>query len=178
MAEPDASLARHRFRRIAGAGMAFQGGTAAVDSATVVASLVHLLTGSALAVGYASAVLRLGWVLTQLPVGWLAERSPRRMPFYVFGAFGRAAAAAAIAVLLWWGSDWPQFDWPPVPLALGFLALWTVARRRFIRWPRFPGRTTRSQPFSGGCGARKRRGGICSWSDRSNGTTLEKYVMN
>lgn len=126
MAEPDARLARHRFRRIAGAGMAFQGGTAAVDSATVVASLVHLLTGSALAVGYASAVLRLGWVLTQLPVGWLAERSPRRMPFYVFGAFGRAAAAAAIAVLLWWGSDWPQFDWPPVPLALGFLALWTV----------------------------------------------------
>jgi len=122
----DESLTRRRFWRIAGAGAAFQGGSAAVDSATVVASLVHMLTGSALAVGYASAVLRLGWVLTQLPVGWLAERAPRRMPFYVFGAYGRAAAAAAIAVLLWWNADWPQFDWPPVPLALGFLALWTV----------------------------------------------------
>ena len=117
---------RRRLWRIAGAGAAFQGGSAAVDSATVVASLVHMLTGSALAVGYASAVLRLGWVLTQLPVGWLAERAPRRMPFYVFGAYGRATAAAAIAVLLWWNADWPQFEWPPVPLALGFLALWTL----------------------------------------------------
>lgn len=123
---PDDRLVRRRFWRIAGAGAAFQGGSAAVDSATVVASLVHLLTGSALAVGYASAVLRLGWVLTQLPVGWLAERAPRRMPFYVFGAYGRATAAAAIAALLWWNADWPQFDWPPVPLALGFLALWTI----------------------------------------------------
>jgi len=122
----DESLTRRRFWRIAGAGAAFQGGSTAVDSATVVASLVYMLTSSAFAVGYASAVLRLGWVLTQLPVGWLAERAPRRMPFYVFGAYGRAAAAAAIAVLLWWNADWPQFDWPPVPLALGFLALWTV----------------------------------------------------
>lgn len=119
-------LARRRFRRIAGAGAAFQGGSAAVDSATVVASLVHLLTGSAFAVGFASAVLRLGWVLTQLPVGWLAEPAPRRMPFYVVGAYGRAAAAAAIALLLWWNADWPLLDWPPLPLALGFLALWSL----------------------------------------------------
>ena len=117
---------RRRFWRIAGAGAAFQGGSAAVDSATVVASLVHMLTGSALAVGYAGAVLRLGWVLTQLPVGWLAERAPRRMPFYVFGAYGRAAAAAAIALLLWRNADWPLVNWPPVPLALGFLGLWTL----------------------------------------------------
>lgn len=125
-AERDAVLLRRRFRRIAGAGAAFQGGSAAVDSATVVASLVHMLTGSALAVGYASAVLRLGWLLSQLPVGYLAQRARRRMPFYAFGAYGRAAAAAAIAALLWWGSDWPQFDWPPVPLVTGFLALWTL----------------------------------------------------
>ncbi|WP_291730453.1 MFS transporter [Leisingera sp. F5] len=112
---------QRRFWRIAGAGAAFQGGSAAVDSATVVASLTHMLTGSALAVGYASAVLRLGWLLPQLPVGYLAERTERRMPFYAFGAFGRAAAAGAIAVLLWQGADWPQ-----IPLAAGFLALWTV----------------------------------------------------
>lgn len=127
MAQAERSLARRRFWRIAGAGAAFQGGAAAVDSATVVASLVLVLTGgSALAVGYASAVLRLGWVLTQLPVGYLAQKASRRMPFYVFGAYGRAAAAAAIAALLWWGADWPQFDWPPVPLVVGFLTLWTL----------------------------------------------------
>lgn len=119
-AERDMNV-RRRFWRIAGAGAAFQGGSAAVDSATVVASLVHTLAGSALAVGYASAVLRLGWVLTQLPVGYLADRATRRMPFYVVGAYGRALAAALIAGLLWWGEDWPQ-----VTLAGGFLALWTV----------------------------------------------------
>ncbi|UWQ43969.1 MFS transporter (plasmid) [Leisingera aquaemixtae] len=124
--EAQEAAGRRRFWRIAGAGAAFQGGSAAVDSATVVASLTHMLTGSALAVGYASAVLRLGWLLPQLPVGYLAERARRRMPFYVFGAFGRAAAAGAIALLLWRGADWPQVDWPPEPLAAGFLALWTV----------------------------------------------------
>ena len=117
---------RRRFWRIAGAGAAFQGGAAAVDSATVVASLVFQLTGSAFAVGFASAVLRLGWLLPQLVVGYLAERVDQRMPFYVFGAYGRAACLALIALLLWWGWDWPQLDWPPIPLAAGFLALWTV----------------------------------------------------
>lgn len=115
-----------RFWRIAGAGAAFQAGAAAVDSATVVASLVFQLTASAFAVGAASAVLRLGWLLPQLVVGYLADRADRRMPFYVFGAYGRAICAALIAILLWWGSDWPQFDWPPVPLVVGFAVLWTL----------------------------------------------------
>lgn len=115
-----------RFWRIAGAGAVFQGGSAAVDSATVVASLVHMLTGSALAVGYASTVLRLGWLLPQFAVGYLAERTDRRMPFYALGAYGRAITVAMIGILLWWGADWPQVDWPPDPLALGMLGLWTV----------------------------------------------------
>lgn len=84
---------RGRFWRIAGAGAAFQAGAAAIDLATVVASLVHQLTGSAFAVGFASAVLRLGWLLPQILVGFLAERAERRMPFYVFGAYGRALVA-------------------------------------------------------------------------------------
>ncbi len=77
---------RARFWRIAGAGAAFQAGVAAIDSATIVASLVFQLTGSAFAVGFASAVLRLGWLLPHLVVGFFAERAERRMPFYVFGA--------------------------------------------------------------------------------------------
>ena len=62
------------FWKIAGAGAAFQAGSAAVDSATIVASLVHHLTGSVYVVGAASAVLRLGWLLPQLVVGFLAQR--------------------------------------------------------------------------------------------------------
>lgn len=112
---------RGRFWRIAGAGAAFQAGAAAIDSATIVASLVFQLTGSAFAVGFASAALRLGWLLPQLVVGYLAERAERRMPFYVFGAYGRALMAGLIALLLWFGGGLP-----PAVLGASFLALWTV----------------------------------------------------
>lgn len=88
------------FWKIAGAGAAFQAGSSAVDSATIVASLVNHLTGSVYAVGAASVILRLGWLLPQLVVGFLAQRSERRMPFYVVGAFGRAGLLALIALLL------------------------------------------------------------------------------
>lgn len=43
---------RGRLWRIVGASAAFQAGAAAIDSATVVASLVFQLTGSAFAVGF------------------------------------------------------------------------------------------------------------------------------
>ena len=89
-----ATTYRRRFWRIAGAGAAFQGGSAAVDSATVVASLVHTLTGSALAVGYASAILRLGWLLPQLVVGYLAGRAERRMPYNTRDASEKAPRCA------------------------------------------------------------------------------------
>ncbi|MEP2683364.1 MAG: MFS transporter [Sulfitobacter sp.] len=112
---------RGRFWRIAGAGAAFQAGASAIDSATIVASLVFQLTGSAFAVGFASAVLRLGWLLPQLVVGFLAERAERRMPFYVFGAYGRALMAGLIALLLWFGGGLS-----PALLGVAFLALWTV----------------------------------------------------
>ncbi|MCE0507330.1 MFS transporter [Roseivivax sp. GX 12232] len=112
---------RGRFWRIAGAGAAFQAGAAAIDSATVVASLVLQLTGSAFAVGFASAILRLGWLLPQLVVGFLAEKAERRMPFYVFGAYGRALLAGLIALLLWFGDDLS-----PTVLRAAFLALWTI----------------------------------------------------
>ena len=109
------------FWKIAGAGASFQAGASAVDSATVVASLVNHLTGSVYAVGAASAVLRLGWLLPQLLVGFLAQRSARRMPYYVAGAFGRATCLALIAALLalagGGGGVW---------IAIGFLFLWTL----------------------------------------------------
>jgi MFS family permease len=109
------------FWKIAGAGAAFQAGSSAVDSATIVASLAYHLTGNVYAVGAASAVLRLGWLLPQIVVGFLAQRARRRMPFYKVGAFGRAACLALIAVLLALSGD-PPGTWT----AVGFLLLWTV----------------------------------------------------
>jgi len=52
------SEATGRFWRIATAGVFFQGGAAAIDTGTIVASLVHGLTGSAIAVGAAAAIAR------------------------------------------------------------------------------------------------------------------------
>ncbi|MBI4182994.1 MAG: MFS transporter [Proteobacteria bacterium] len=89
-----------RFRRIAAAGILFQGGAAATDTATVISALVHGLSGSAFAVGAAAAIARYGWLFPQLVVGYLAERATRRMPFYMVGAFGRVACLAAVCAVL------------------------------------------------------------------------------
>jgi hypothetical protein len=91
---------KSRFWRISAAGIFFQGGAAAVDSSTIIAALVHGLTGSAFAVGAAAAILRYGWLSPQLFVAYFAQRRQRRMPFYVVGAFGRAACLAGVAGLL------------------------------------------------------------------------------
>ena len=106
------------FWKIAGAGAAFQAGAAAVDSATIVANLVDRLTGNVFAVGAASAVLRLGWLLPQVVVGFLAQRARKSMPFYMVGAFGRAICLALIAGLLTFAVDVPD-AWTTG----GFLAL-------------------------------------------------------
>lgn len=121
MSEDTNPVTRPAFRKIAAAGASFQAGSSAVDSATVVASLVNHLTGSVYAVGAASAVLRLGWLSTQLVVGFLAQRSPRRMPYYVVGAFGRAGCLAMIAFLLAMAGN-SNSAW----VAAGFLILWTL----------------------------------------------------
>jgi len=89
-----------RFRRIAAAGVFFQGGAAAVDSSTIIAALVYGLTSSPLAVGAATAILRFGWLFPQLFVAYLARYRRRRLPFYMVGAFGRTACLAAVAVVL------------------------------------------------------------------------------
>ncbi len=121
MADRQAARTGPAFWKIAGAGAAFQAGSAAVDSTTIVAGLVLHLTGSVFAVGAASAVLRLGWLLPQLVVGFLAQRARRRMPYYMIGAFGRAGCLAVIAVLFLFANE-PAGAW----LGAGFLACWTV----------------------------------------------------
>lgn len=75
-------MSRRRFWHVAGAGTAFQAGSAAVDSATVMSALVYQLTGNPVAVGAVSTILRLGWLLPQLFVGYLAGRSAGLSSFW------------------------------------------------------------------------------------------------
>jgi MFS family permease len=110
-----------RFRRIATAGVFFQGGAAAVDTGTIVASLVHQLTASPLAVGAAAAIARYGWLFPQLFVAYAAQRRARRLPYYMIGAFGRVACLVAIVALL--------IAMPRAALTAtvaGFFLLWTL----------------------------------------------------
>ncbi len=89
-----------QFWCISVAGIFFQGGAAAVDSSTIIAALVHGLTGSAFAIGAAAAILHYGWLFPQLFVAYFAQRRRRRMPIYILGAFGRATCLTALAGLL------------------------------------------------------------------------------
>ncbi len=79
MEDPDV---RRRSCRISAAGIFFQGGATAVDSSTIIAALVHGLTGSTFAVAAASAILRYGWLSPRLFVAYFAQRSTRRLPYY------------------------------------------------------------------------------------------------
>ncbi|MCH7936894.1 MAG: MFS transporter [Proteobacteria bacterium] len=110
-----------RFRRLSVAGIFFQGGASAVDSSTIIATLVHGLTANTYAVGAASAILRYGWLFPQIFVAYLAQRRQRRMPFYIVGAFGRAACLVAIAGIL------SLAGWlPDGGVVVLFFVLWTA----------------------------------------------------
>lgn len=114
---------RRRFWHVAGAGAAFQAGSSAVDSATVMSALVFQLTGSPVAVGAVSTILRLGWLLPQLIVGFLAGKGGSAMPFYAVGAFGRTGAIVLLAAILWIGQ---ATGWTPASLGVATLVLWAL----------------------------------------------------
>jgi len=116
-----AAEARRRFWRISTAGIFFQGGAASVDTSTIIAALVHGLTGSTFAVGAAAGIARYGWLFPQLFIGYLAQKRDRRLPFYMIGAFGRAACLAGVAGLLGFAGDQPSSS-----IAVIFFLLWTV----------------------------------------------------
>lgn len=112
---------RRRFTHVAAAGITFQAGSTAVDSATIMAALVFQLTGSTVLVGAVTAILRFGWLFPQLIVGFLAQRSGSSMQYYVIGAFGRALCMALLALVLFIGADWSHFT-----LSIFVMVLWTA----------------------------------------------------
>ncbi len=97
-----------RFKSVAIAGITFQAGSAAVDSATIISALVYQLSGSSVLVGAVTAILRFGWLFPQLIVGFLAQKSGSSMRYYVIGAFGRACMMALLALLLLTGAGLPR----------------------------------------------------------------------
>ncbi|MCJ8322425.1 MAG: MFS transporter [Rhizobiales bacterium] len=112
---------KKRFTSVAAAGITFQAGSTAVDSATIMSALVFQLTGSSIWVGAVTAILRFGWLFPQLFVGFLAQRSGSSMGYYAIGAFGRAICMLLLAVVLFVGADWSRLT-----LAVLVMALWTA----------------------------------------------------
>ena len=112
---------RRRFAGLAVAGITFQGGSAAVDSTTIMSALIFQLTASPVAVGAVPAILRFGWLVPQLAVGFLVQTGQSSMRYFVIGAFGRATCMAALAVALAVGAEWPPFA-----LGLAVIGLWTA----------------------------------------------------
>jgi len=116
-----------RFASVAAAGISFQAGSTAIDSATIMSALVFQLTGNPVIVGAVTAILRFGWLFPQLIIGFLAQRSGSSMQYYVIGAFGRAAVIAVLALTLFAGANWPAGQ-----LALAVMLLWTAYGRRSL----------------------------------------------
>lgn len=112
---------KSRFTSVAAAGITFQAGSAAIDSATIMSSLVYQLTGNPIAVGAVTAILRFGWLFPQLIIGFLAQRGGSSMRYYVVGAFGRASCMALLAFLLSFGSGISTLT-----LSILVLIIWTA----------------------------------------------------
>jgi len=112
---------RRRFVSVAAAGVTFQGGSAAIDSVTIVSALVFQLTGSSVLVGAVTAILRVGWLFPQLFVGFLAQRRASSRRFYMIGAFGRAFCIGVLTAVLFYGADW-HAPW----LGVAVMALWAA----------------------------------------------------
>ncbi len=116
---------RWNFAWAALSGALFELGTAFVGTTTVAAAFVVRVTSSAVAVGAAEAIARLGWLAPQLLVAHYAQGVRRRKPIYLAAGWGRAGCLALLAGMLWAGA--PVFG----PLAAGgvavlFFALWTA----------------------------------------------------
>lgn len=112
---------KNRFTSVATAGITFQAGSAAIDSATIMSSLVYQLTGSPIAVGAVTAILRFGWLFPQLIVGFLAQRGGSSMSYYVIGGFGRASCMALLVLILAFGSGISTLT-----LSVLVLVIWTA----------------------------------------------------
>lgn len=112
---------KSRFKHVAAAGITFQAGSSAIDSSTIMSALVFQLTGNPVWVGAVTAILRFGWLFPQLIVGYLAQQGGSSMRYYVIGAFGRALAMAAMALVLALGSGWSAGV-----LAASVMVIWTV----------------------------------------------------
>lgn len=85
------------------------------------AALVYQLTGSPIAVGAVTTILRIGWLAPQLFVGYFADRRGSSLPYFMVGAFGRATCLALLACLLAFATSLPTSL-----VTVGFFIMWTA----------------------------------------------------
>ena len=116
---------RRNFVWAALSGALFEGGAAFVDTGTVVAAFISRLTPSAVAVGAAEAIARVGWLLPQLLVANYAQGVRYRKPLYLAAGWGRALCLGLLAAILLTWPDGPGGD-GGVTLLAAFFALWTL----------------------------------------------------
>ena len=111
--EPDRPLphGRRNFWLAVTNGALSMGGIAFFAPETVMAGLVHVLTGSAVCVGLMSSIFYVGWLWPQIFVGNLIEHRQRKMPVYILSAVLRLVGlySVAAAVYFWWGSPMALF---------------------------------------------------------------------
>ena len=116
---------RRNFGSAALSGALFEGGAAFVDTGTVVAAFISRLTPSAVAVGGADAIARVGWLLPQLLVANYAQDLRYRKPLYLAAGWARALCLGLLAAILLAWPDRPGGDGGFALLA-AFFALWTL----------------------------------------------------
>lgn len=103
---PREPAVRRNFLWAALNGTLFEFGASFAETGTVVAALLHRLTGGAVAVGAAASIARFGWLLPQVFAANWAQGLRYRKPIYLAGGSGRAVCLGALGVvLLAWPAD-------------------------------------------------------------------------
>jgi len=91
---------KRAFRLIVANGALFLFGMSFMDPDIVLSGFVHRLTGSAIAVGVVSGIVKAGWFWPQMIVSNFIEHRPRKMPLYTLSAVVRVACLLLIALVL------------------------------------------------------------------------------
>lgn len=86
-------------------GSIFAFGSAFMDPDIIMPGFVHRLTGSAIAVGVVSGIVKAGWLWPQMVVSTFIEHLPRKKPWYTVPAFVRVTSVLLIAVVLVLSND-------------------------------------------------------------------------
>ncbi len=96
---------KRAFRLILANGALFSFGMSFLDPDIVLSGFIHRLTGSAIAVGIVSGIVKAGWFWPQMIVSNLIEHQPRKMPVYTLSAVIRVTSLLLVTLMLFLAGD-------------------------------------------------------------------------